>query len=55
MRRPRDRLRTHWRDNVFQLAWELFMVPPEKLKMMSRVREVWMSLQRLVPPLPDSG
>ncbi|CAM4686216.1 unnamed protein product [Leuciscus chuanchicus] len=49
-RRPRGRPRTRWRDYVSRLAWERLGVPPEELEEVSREREVWASLLRLLPP-----
>ncbi len=41
---------TRWRDYVSRLAWERLGVPPEELEEVSREREVWASLLRLLPP-----
>ncbi|KAK3517712.1 hypothetical protein QTP70_016085 [Hemibagrus guttatus] len=49
-KRPRGRHRTHWRDYVLRLAWERLGVPLEVLKEVTREREVWASLLRLLPP-----
>ncbi len=54
-RRPRGRPRTRWRDYVYRLAWERLGVPPEELEEVSREREVWASLLRLLPPRPGPG
>ncbi len=54
-RRPRGRPRTRWRDYVSRLAWERLGVPPEELEEVSREREVWASLLRLLPPRPGPG
>ncbi len=54
-RRPRGRPRTRWRDYVSRLAWERLGVPPEELEEVSREREVWESLLRLLPPRPGPG
>ncbi len=54
-RRPRGRPRTRWRDYVSRLAWERLGVPPEELEDVSREREVWASLLRLLPPRPGPG
>ncbi|CAM4544523.1 unnamed protein product [Leuciscus chuanchicus] len=54
-KRPRGRPRTCWRDYVSRLAWERLGVPPEELEEVSREREVWASLLRLLPPRPGSG
>ncbi|CAM4686329.1 unnamed protein product [Leuciscus chuanchicus] len=51
-RRPRGRPRTRWRDYVSRLAWERLGVPPEELEEVSREREVWASLLRLLPRDP---
>ncbi|XDV53670.1 hypothetical protein PO909_022108 [Leuciscus waleckii] len=54
-RRPRGRPRTRWRDYVSRLAWERLGVPPEELEEVSREREVWASLLRLLPPRSGPG
>ncbi|CAM4608815.1 unnamed protein product [Leuciscus chuanchicus] len=54
-RRPRGRTRTRWRDYVSRLDWESLGVPPEELEEVSREREVWASLLRLLPPRPGPG
>uniref|UniRef100_A0AAY5L8N4 Uncharacterized protein n=1 Tax=Esox lucius TaxID=8010 RepID=A0AAY5L8N4_ESOLU len=54
-RRPRGRPRTRCRDYVSRLAWERLGVPPEELEEVSREREVWASLLRLLPPRPGPG
>ncbi len=54
-RRPRGRPRTRWRDYVSRLAWERLGVPPEELEEVTREREVWASLLRLLPPRPGPG
>lgn len=54
-RRPRGRPRTRWRDYVSRLAWERLGIPPEELEEVSREREVWASLLRLLPPRPGPG
>ncbi|XP_056625668.1 uncharacterized protein LOC130437983 [Triplophysa dalaica] len=54
-RRPRGRPRTRWRDYVSRLAWERLGVPPVELEEVSREREVWASLLRLLPPRPGPG
>ncbi len=54
-RRSRGRPRTRWRYYVSRLAWERLGVPPEELEEVSREREVWASLLRLLPPRPGPG
>ncbi len=54
-RRPQGRPRTRWRDYVSRLAWERLGVPPEELEEVSREREVWASLLRLLPLRPGPG
>uniref|UniRef100_A0AAY5KR82 Reverse transcriptase domain-containing protein n=1 Tax=Esox lucius TaxID=8010 RepID=A0AAY5KR82_ESOLU len=54
-RRPRGRPRTRWRDYVSRLAWECLGVPLEELEEVSREREVWASLLRLLPLQPGPG
>ncbi|KAK3555124.1 hypothetical protein QTP86_010013 [Hemibagrus guttatus] len=54
-KRPRGRLRTRWRDYVSRLTWEHLGIPPEEPEEVSREREVWASLLRLLPPQPGSG
>ncbi len=54
-RRPRGGPRTCWRDYVYRLAWKRLGVPPEELEEVSREREVWASLLRLLPPRPGPG
>ncbi len=49
-RRPRGRPRTRWRYYVSRLAWERLGIPPEEQEKVSREREVWASLLRLLPP-----
>ncbi|KAK3522059.1 hypothetical protein QTP70_022619, partial [Hemibagrus guttatus] len=49
-KRPRGRPRTRWRDYVSRLAWERLGILPEELEEVSREREVWASLLRLLPP-----
>ncbi len=49
-RRPRERPRTRWRYYVSRLAWERLGIPPEEQENVSREREVWASLLRLLPP-----
>lgn len=36
-------------EEIFQLAWECFGVPREKLEEVSGKREVWTSLLRVLP------
>ncbi len=55
MRISASRPRTRWRDYVSRLAWERLGVPPEELEDVSREREVWASLLRLLPPRPGPG
>ncbi len=40
--------RTHWRDYVTRLAWEHLGIPTEEQEVVSREREVWTSLFRLL-------
>ncbi len=54
-RRPRGRPRTRWRDYVSRLACECLGVPPEELEEVSRERDVWESLLRLLLPQPGPG
>ncbi len=54
-RRPRGRPRTRWRNYVSRLAWERIGVPQEELEEVSREREIWASLLRLLPPPRISG
>ncbi len=54
-KRPRARPKTCWRDYVSQLAWERLGIPPEVQDEVSREREVWASLLRLLPPRPGPG
>ncbi len=54
-RRLRGRPRTRWRDYVSRLAWERLGIPPEGQEEVSREREVWASLLRLLPPRPGPG
>ncbi|KAK3554945.1 hypothetical protein QTP86_001875 [Hemibagrus guttatus] len=49
-KRPRGRPRTRWRDYVSWLAWECLWIPLKELEEVSREREVWASLIRLLPP-----
>ncbi len=51
-RRPRGRPRMRWRDYVSRLAWEHLGIPPEEQEEVSREREVWAALLRLLPPRP---
>lgn len=44
------RSRTHWRDYMYQLAWERLDVPLDKLKEVAGEKEVRVSLFRLLPP-----
>ncbi len=54
-RRLRGRPRTCCRDYVSRLAWERLGIPPEEQEEVSREREVWPSLLRLLPPRPGPG
>ncbi len=54
-RRPWGRPRTRWRDYVSRLDWERLGIPPEEQEEVSREREVWASLLRLLPLWPGSG
>ena len=38
---------------VSRLAWEHLGVPPEELEEVAGVRDVWVSLLKLLPPRPD--
>ncbi len=51
-KRPQGRPRTRWRDYVSRLACERLGIPPEEQEEVSREREVWASLLRLLPPRP---
>ncbi|KAK3572266.1 hypothetical protein QTP86_029531, partial [Hemibagrus guttatus] len=51
--RPRGRPRTRWRDYVSWLTLESLGIPPEELEEVSKEREVWASLLRLLPPFHD--
>ncbi|KAK3510350.1 hypothetical protein QTP70_004939 [Hemibagrus guttatus] len=55
VKRPQGRFRTCWRDYISRLTWERLGIPPEDLEEVSREREVWASLLRLLPPRPGSG
>ncbi len=51
-RRPRGRPSTRWRDYGSRLAWECLGIPLEGQEEVSREREVWASLLRLLLPRP---
>ncbi len=52
VRRLQGRPRTRWRNYVSRLVWEHLGIPPEEQEEVSREREVWASLLRLLPPRP---
>lgn len=49
------RPRACWRDCVSRLGWECLGVPPDELEQVTRAREDWASLLRLLPLRPNSG
>ncbi len=54
-RRPRGRPRSRWRDYISALAWEHLGFPQSELADVTREREVWDPLLKLLPQQPQTS